>query len=84
MFIQRLGGAICFVLATLTAYPCTPALAIVKEEVEDPVERCKRRCEEAWERENDRCRTLRTRKQREKCWRENNERRAKCVRDCED
>lgn len=57
---------------------------IVKEEYEDPVERCKRKCEAAWEKENERCRKLRTRKQREKCWRENNAKLAKCTRDCED
>ena len=79
MIAYRLATIACLALAMLVA----PAHAIVKEEYEDPIERCKRRCEERYDREANQCSKKRTRKEREKCYREAMERRAHCVRDCE-
>lgn len=83
MLVRRIIAGAGLVLAVLAAWPVTPAYSIVKEEYEDPVERCKRKCDEEYEARGKKCNRKKDAKKKRLCWEDNMRIYKQCLRDCE-
>lgn len=81
--VRRIIAGVGIVLAVLAAWPVTPAYSIVKEENEDPVERCKRKCDEEYEARGKKCNRKKDAKKKRLCWEDNMRIYKQCLRDCE-